>query len=88
MLGMLLDPILSGAVEDAYIVPVSVYYDRVMETRTYVTELLGAQKRKDSSGPPRSLARLFGGACLVSEPGRLFSGHSGCTTNTEFPVNR
>eukprot|EP00930_Biecheleria_cincta_P073586 TRINITY_DN60866_c0_g1_i1.p1 TRINITY_DN60866_c0_g1~~TRINITY_DN60866_c0_g1_i1.p1 ORF type:complete len:756 (+),score=132.13 TRINITY_DN60866_c0_g1_i1:22-2289(+) len=48
LLGMILQPILSGVVSDAYIVPVSIYYDRVMETRTYVKELLGDAKKKES----------------------------------------
>eukprot|EP00931_Biecheleriopsis_adriatica_P103257 TRINITY_DN78116_c0_g1_i1.p1 TRINITY_DN78116_c0_g1~~TRINITY_DN78116_c0_g1_i1.p1 ORF type:complete len:751 (+),score=121.99 TRINITY_DN78116_c0_g1_i1:267-2255(+) len=48
LLGMLLDPILSGVVDDAYVVPVSIYYDRVMETRTYVSELMGKKKRRES----------------------------------------
>eukprot|EP01062_Namystynia_karyoxenos_P081633 TRINITY_DN9008_c0_g1_i1.p2 TRINITY_DN9008_c0_g1~~TRINITY_DN9008_c0_g1_i1.p2 ORF type:complete len:761 (+),score=336.21 TRINITY_DN9008_c0_g1_i1:96-2378(+) len=48
LLGMLLEPIVAGRVEDAYIVPISVYYDRVMETGSYVSELLGGQKKKES----------------------------------------
>mmetsp|Transcript_11079 Transcript_11079/g.27630 ORF Transcript_11079/g.27630 Transcript_11079/m.27630 type:complete len:777 (-) Transcript_11079:645-2975(-) len=48
MLGMALEPVLSGAVEDFYIVPISIYYDKVMETRTYASELLGAKKPKES----------------------------------------
>ncbi|CAE7575236.1 plsB, partial [Symbiodinium natans] len=48
LLGMVLDPILDGVVEDAYIVPVSIYYDGVMETESYVRELSGSQKRKES----------------------------------------
>jgi len=48
MLGMLLEPILAGTVDDAYIVPISIYYDKVMEARTYVTELLGSKKRKEN----------------------------------------
>ncbi|CAE7583924.1 plsB [Symbiodinium pilosum] len=48
LLGMVLDPILAGVVDDAYIVPVSIYYDGVMETESYVRELSGSQKRKES----------------------------------------
>lgn len=48
LLGMIVDPILYGVVEDAYIVPVSIYYDGVMETESYVRELLGSAKRKES----------------------------------------
>lgn len=48
MLGMVLEPIVHGRLEDAYVVPLSIYYDRVLETGTYVNELLGAQKRKES----------------------------------------
>lgn len=50
MLGMLMEPILTGGIDDAYIVPVSVYYDKVMETRTYTAELMGARKKKESLG--------------------------------------
>mmetsp|Transcript_48026 Transcript_48026/g.102910 ORF Transcript_48026/g.102910 Transcript_48026/m.102910 type:complete len:739 (-) Transcript_48026:116-2332(-) len=50
LLGMLLEHVLSGEVEDAYIVPASIYYDKVMETRTYVNELLGAKKTQESLG--------------------------------------
>ena len=71
---MVLDPVLDGVVEDAYIVPVSIYYDgarrmqaqgclllhelptslswscpdKVMETESYVRELLGSKKRKEA----------------------------------------
>ena len=72
LLGMVLDPVLNGIVEDAYIVPVSIYYDgaplmqgqglphelptrpscscpvKVMETESYVRELLGSKKRKEA----------------------------------------
>jgi len=48
LLGMVLDPILAGVVEDAYVVPVSIYYDGVMETESYVRELLGSTKKKES----------------------------------------
>ncbi|CAJ1400187.1 unnamed protein product [Effrenium voratum] len=48
LLGMVVDPILAGHVEDAYVVPVSIYYDGVMETESYVRELLGNAKRKES----------------------------------------
>jgi len=48
LLGMIVDPILNEVVEDAYIVPVSIYYDGVMETESYVRELLGSAKRKES----------------------------------------
>eukprot|EP00755_Sulcionema_specki_P031993 Sspe_Gene.19531::Locus_7130_Transcript_1_1_Confidence_1.000_Length_2358::g.19531::m.19531 len=48
MLGMIVSPILDSFVKDAYIVPISVFYDKVMETQSYVTELLGADKKKES----------------------------------------
>eukprot|EP01065_Artemidia_motanka_P045004 TRINITY_DN6507_c1_g2_i1.p1 TRINITY_DN6507_c1_g2~~TRINITY_DN6507_c1_g2_i1.p1 ORF type:complete len:791 (+),score=249.86 TRINITY_DN6507_c1_g2_i1:349-2373(+) len=48
MLGMLIEPILAGRVDDAVIVPISVYYDKVMEAGSYVHELLGAKKKKES----------------------------------------
>ncbi|RMZ87194.1 hypothetical protein DV736_g5579, partial [Chaetothyriales sp. CBS 134916] len=48
ILNFLLDSVLSGRTEDAYICPVSLQYDRVMEVDSYVTELLGKPKEKEN----------------------------------------
>ncbi|CAG8571791.1 16329_t:CDS:10, partial [Dentiscutata heterogama] len=40
--------ILSGRTEDCWIVPVSLQYDKVIETETYVSELLGNPKEKET----------------------------------------
>ncbi|KAI3638637.1 hypothetical protein MIR68_003135 [Amoeboaphelidium protococcarum] len=48
VLKIVMDAILSGKVDDVVIVPVSVDYDKVIETETYVNELLGTPKEKES----------------------------------------
>lgn len=47
-LGFLLDSVLSGRTEDAYICPVSMQYDKVIEVDSYVTEMLGKPKQKEN----------------------------------------
>lgn len=47
-LGFLLDSILSGRTSDAYICPVSMQYDKVIEVDSYVTEMLGKPKQKEN----------------------------------------
>ncbi|RKP12924.1 acyltransferase-domain-containing protein [Piptocephalis cylindrospora] len=53
LLKMILDSVVSGRVDDCIIVPMSLGYDRVIETASYVDELLGKPKEKES------LWRLF-----------------------------
>jgi hypothetical protein len=48
MLRLLCNTILREKATDCWIVPVSVQYDRVIETETYVDELLGKPKEKES----------------------------------------
>eukprot|EP01064_Diplonema_japonicum_P031322 TRINITY_DN5555_c0_g1_i1.p1 TRINITY_DN5555_c0_g1~~TRINITY_DN5555_c0_g1_i1.p1 ORF type:complete len:727 (+),score=97.49 TRINITY_DN5555_c0_g1_i1:49-2181(+) len=48
MLGMVLNALLDGVVSDAYVVPISVQYDRLLEGSDYADELLGAKKKKES----------------------------------------
>jgi glycerol-3-phosphate O-acyltransferase len=45
-----LDAVYSGRVKDAILVPVSIGYDKVIETPSYVDELLGRPKEKESLG--------------------------------------
>lgn len=48
ILSFIMDSVLSGRVDDAIICPVSNQYDKVIETEGYVTELLGAPKKKEN----------------------------------------
>jgi 1-acyl-sn-glycerol-3-phosphate acyltransferase len=47
-LKIVVDALMSGKVKDVVVVPISVGYDRVIETETYVDELLGRPKQKES----------------------------------------
>jgi len=48
VLGVVVDSILSGKIKDAVIVPMSIGYDKVIETESYVKELLGGTKERES----------------------------------------
>jgi len=48
ILGYLLDSVMSGRVKDAIVCPVSTQYDKVIEVDSYISELLGQPKRKES----------------------------------------
>ena len=48
ILSFYLDSVLSGRTEDAYICPVSLQYDKVIEVDSYVTEMLGKPKEKEN----------------------------------------
>lgn len=48
ILSYLLDSVLSGRTQDAYICPVSLQYDKVIEVDSYVSELLGTPKQKEN----------------------------------------
>jgi glycerol-3-phosphate O-acyltransferase len=48
ILAYYLDSVLSRRTEDAYICPVSLQYDKVIEVDSYVTELLGKPKEKEN----------------------------------------
>ena len=47
-LSFLMDSVLSGRTADAYICPVSMQYDKVIEVDSYVTEMLGKPKQKEN----------------------------------------
>lgn len=47
-LGFLLDSVLSGRTADAYVCPVSMQYDKVLEVDSYVNELMGKPKQKEN----------------------------------------
>lgn len=48
ILSFLLDSVLSGRTQDAWICPVSLQYDKVIEVDSYVNELLGKPKQKEN----------------------------------------
>ncbi|KAI9821796.1 MAG: hypothetical protein M1827_002377 [Pycnora praestabilis] len=48
ILSFFLDSVLSGRVEDAIVCPVSTQYDKVIETESYISELLGQPKPKEN----------------------------------------
>lgn len=76
ILSFYLDSLLSGRVQDAYIVPVSMQYDRVIEVDSFVTELLGKPKQKENLADFLSASSLlalnFGRIeCRFQEPWSL-----------------
>lgn len=48
ILSFILDSVLSGRINDAIICPVSTQYDKVIETESYISELLGQPKPKEN----------------------------------------
>lgn len=48
ILNFLLDSVVSGRVNDAIVCPVSTQYDKVIEVDSYISELLGTPKKKES----------------------------------------
>ncbi|KAJ5200157.1 Glycerol-3-phosphate O-acyltransferase [Penicillium cf. griseofulvum] len=48
ILSFIMDSLLSGRVEDLIICPVSTQYDKVIETESYISELLGQPKAKEN----------------------------------------
>lgn len=50
ILSFMLESVLSGRVNDAIICPVSTQYDKVIEVDSYISELLGQPKEKESLG--------------------------------------
>ncbi|KAL8807274.1 MAG: hypothetical protein Q9182_000779 [Xanthomendoza sp. 2 TL-2023] len=48
ILSFFMDSVLSGRVEDAIVCPVSTQYDKVVETESYISELLGQPKPKEN----------------------------------------
>lgn len=65
-----------GTCKDAYLVPMSIGYDKVIETPSYVKELFGAAKEKESiSGLLQSTKILkFDFGRIDVRIGRAFSG--------------
>ncbi|KAF9963941.1 hypothetical protein BGZ65_004903, partial [Modicella reniformis] len=48
VLKIIMDGMFSDRTRDCYIVPISIGYDKVIETETYISELLGIPKEKES----------------------------------------
>lgn len=48
ILSFYLDSVLSGRTEDAYVCPVSLQYDKVVEVDSYVAEMMGKPKEKEN----------------------------------------
>ncbi|CAI7641085.1 unnamed protein product [Penicillium pancosmium] len=48
ILNFIVDSVLSGRTEDTIICPVSTQYDKVIETESYISELLGQPKQKEN----------------------------------------
>ncbi|MBX7149581.1 1-acyl-sn-glycerol-3-phosphate acyltransferase [bacterium] len=48
ILSMLMQGYLDGATPDAYFVPISIHYERIMEQKSYMSELKGAEKEKEN----------------------------------------
>jgi 1-acyl-sn-glycerol-3-phosphate acyltransferase len=46
----IVEAIASNALEDAYVVPVSIVYDRIVEHESHITELSGAEKEPEKLG--------------------------------------
>lgn len=59
-LSFLLDSIISGRTKDAYICPVSIQYDKVIEVDSYVTEMLGKPKQKENLADFLSSSSILG----------------------------
>ncbi|MCJ1313360.1 hypothetical protein MMC25_007038 [Agyrium rufum] len=60
ILGFLMDSVRSGRVDDAIVCPVSAQYDKVIETPSYISELLGNPK------PKETLVDLLSASSLLS----------------------
>ena len=64
MLEMIVRAYAAGRLDSVKLVPISVGYERIIEERAYKTELLGAEKEKESLGgllrTPRFLASKYG----------------------------
>ena len=76
ILSFLLDSVLSGRIPDAYICPVSLQYDKVIEVDSYVSELMGTPKQRENLTDflsASSLLRLNFGRidCRFHEPWSL-----------------
>lgn len=59
---IIVEAFLSGRVSDLYICPISIGYDKVLETESYVNELLGAEKQQET------LAQLLNSTRILAVP--------------------
>lgn len=61
LLKIIVDAITTGIVKDAIIIPISIVYDKIIETPSYIDELLGVPKEKET------LSQLFGNLNIVNK---------------------
>lgn len=59
---IIIEAFLNGRVNDLYICPISIGYDKVLETEAYVNELLGAEKQQES------LSQLLNSTRILAVP--------------------
>ncbi|ODQ66133.1 acyltransferase-domain-containing protein, partial [Nadsonia fulvescens var. elongata DSM 6958] len=59
ILKYILESVLTGSSDDVWIVPVSTQYDRVVENESYINELLGQEKKKESFGDFLSARKIL-----------------------------
>ena len=59
MLKIIMEAVLLGKCKDVIVVPMSIDYDKVVETESYVTELLGTPKKKESLAQVLSNANIL-----------------------------
>lgn len=67
LLGMCVDPVLEGAIQDVSFIPVSISYEKIIEAKSYSRELEGGQKSKESVGALLSTRKV-----LRSRFGRVY----------------
>ncbi|OGQ08864.1 MAG: hypothetical protein A3G32_09750 [Deltaproteobacteria bacterium RIFCSPLOWO2_12_FULL_40_28] len=49
ILSMLMDAYLAGTTKDIYFVPIAINYERIMEAKSYLTEMKGTKKEKEDA---------------------------------------
>ncbi len=67
LLSIIINAYLSGAVKDISFVPIFIGYDRIMEESSYVSEMVGTQKKKESLW-----SMLRSGSLLKKRYGRVY----------------
>jgi glycerol-3-phosphate O-acyltransferase len=67
LLGMCVDPVLDGAIQDVSFIPVSISYEKIIEARSYSRELEGGEKTKENVGALLSSRKI-----LRSRFGRVY----------------
>lgn len=60
ILAMLMNAYLDGSASDLYFVPLSMTYERILEAKSYVSELQGAEKQKENMRSMMQFRKKFG----------------------------